>query len=225
MSVTLGSLSGQTFLGSYTSVSYTVSVTGMASAANYQDSVSAVGGIVSNPTGSGTFTFTTPIHKNNASDTRTVSNSTLFIRPVEVTGVSYLATITNTTSNPSTNFTYPSFWIFTTSTSFVPTRAAVVQNFGFENAVTVLGNQVKTFSGIVNNQQANPQAFWFGIRSSASQPTNFRTGASASLLSAVAYTTGTVALEPDSPGVGYIAENYSLYGITLQPGNTYVDIG
>lgn len=225
MSISLASLTGQNFLGSYTSVAYTASVTGMTYSANYDHSIGSTGGTVSNSTGSGTFTFTTPIHKNNTSDTRTVTNTATFTRPVDVTGVSYSATLTNTTSNPSATFTYPSFWVFTSSTSVPPTRADVVNGFGFEGSVTVLGNQVKTFSSSVNNPQASPQAFWFGVRTSASQPTTFRTGASASLLSGVSYTSTNVSLEPDTPGIGYTAEGYSLYGITLQPGSTYVDIG
>jgi hypothetical protein len=225
MGVSLGSLTGQTFLGRYTDVAYTVSITGITNSANYLNAVTASGGSVSNPIGSGTFVFTTPVHKNNTSDTRTVTNSTTFTRPVAVTGASYAATVTNTTSNPSTTFTYPSFWTWSTATSFVPQRADIVNGFGFKSTVTQLANQVKVFSSFVNNTQAVPRGFWFGIRTSASQPTSFRTGASASLLSDVAITTGTVALQPDSPGAGYVAENYSLYGITLQPGQTYVDIG
>ena len=62
------------------------------------------------------------------------------------------------------------------------------------------------------------------VRSAASQPTTFQTGASSSLLSDVGVTTSTLNLEPDSPPSGYSAEQYNLYGITLQPGNTYVSI-
>ena len=76
----------------------------------------------------------------------------------------------------------------------------------------------------MNNPNATPRAFWFMVRSAASQPTTFQTGASSSLLSDVGVTTGTVDLEPDTPPTGYSAETYNLYGITLQPGNTYVSI-
>jgi hypothetical protein len=45
------------------------------------------------------------------------------------------------------------------------------------------------------------------------------------LLSDVAVTTGnSVNLEPDSPPAGYSAVTYTLYGITLQAGSTYLSI-
>ena len=226
MSLSLSSLSGATFLGTYTSVAYSISVTGIANSQYYSHSITSVGGTVTNNTGSGTFTFATAIHKNNTANARTVTNSTTFTRPSAVTGSAYTATIINTTANPSASFSYPSFWIFTSSTGVLPTRADIVNNFGFENTVNQLADQTKTFAAFVNNTGGVPRAFWFAIRASASQPTTFKTGASASLLSDVGVTNGgNVALEPDSPGAGYIAENYTFYGITLQAGQTYVSIG
>ena len=62
------------------------------------------------------------------------------------------------------------------------------------------------------------------VRSAANQPSTFQTGASSSLLSDVGTTNTTLDLEPDSPPAGYSAETYNLYGIVLQPGNTYVSI-
>jgi len=45
------------------------------------------------------------------------------------------------------------------------------------------------------------------------------------LLSDTNVTTGnTVDLQPTSVPSGYTGENYTLYGITLQPGQTYVRI-
>jgi hypothetical protein len=45
------------------------------------------------------------------------------------------------------------------------------------------------------------------------------------LLSDVSVTSGnTVSLQPTTPPAGYVAEQYTLYGITLQPGTTYVSI-
>jgi len=225
MTVSLASLTGQNFLSEYSSVSYTVSVTGVTNPANYSHAITASGGTVNNLTESGIFTFATPLHKNNTGITRTVSNTTTFTRPVGVTGSSYTAQLTTTTPNPTVTFTYPSFWIFTSSTGIAPVRSDIVNGFGFKSTVTILGNQVKIFSGSVNNSQGNPRAFWFGVRTSVNQPTTFKTGASASLLSTVSYTTSSVLLEPDNPGAGYSAESYTLYGITLQPGITYVDIG
>jgi hypothetical protein len=226
MSVTLGSLSGQLFLGAYTSVAYTVTVTGMSLASNYANSVSAVGGTVSSSSGSGTLTFTSPLHKDNGAASRTVSNTATFTRPAGVTGSQYTAQLTSASASASGTFTYPSFWIFTASTSAPPSRSDIITGSSFTGSVTQLGNQTKTLAGSINNPSASPQALWFAIRTAASQPTTFQTGASASLLSAVVATTGnTINLQPDSPPSGYVAESYTLYGITLQPGSTYVSIG
>lgn len=225
LTVALSSLTGQTFLGSYASTTYTVTVTGMNNPSNYVNTVTSVGGSVSNPVGSGTFTFTTAINKDNTGTTRTVSSSTTFTRPVTVTGSSYSAILSSTGSIASIGFTYPSLWVWTASPFNVPTRSNFVSGNSFAIGVTVLGNQVKTFGAYINNTQLVPQTFWFAIRQAASQPTTFKTGPSPSLLSDVAVTTGnTVGLEPDSPPLGYVTETYDLYGIILQPGTTYVSI-
>jgi hypothetical protein len=44
------------------------------------------------------------------------------------------------------------------------------------------------------------------------------------LLSPASYSTASLSLQPTSPPSGYSAEGFSLYGIVLQPGNTYVSI-
>jgi len=151
--------------------------------------------------------------------------STDFSRPASVTGTAYTVTDTASDSSITASFTYPSFWLFTASTSSPPARADIVNGNGFEGTVNVLGNQSKNIDTFITNGGGIPQAFWLCIRSSASQPTSFQTGASAALLSDVSVTTGySVALEPDASPAGYIAENYTLYGITLQPGDTYVRI-
>ena len=224
MTLSLGSLSGNTFLQTYTSTSYTITVTGMSSPSNYSNSASGTGGTVSNASASGTFTFTTPINKDNTSDTRTVTNSTIFTRPVTVTGTSYTATLNSTTSNPTATFTYPTLWVWTPSSFDVPVRNTYVSGTGFQSNVTVLGNQVKTFGANVTNSLTVPQAFWFAVRTAVSQPNTFKTGPTPSLLSDVSYVTNSVSLAPDSPPSGYVSEPYSLYGITLQPGTTYVSI-
>ena len=230
MSLSKTDKSGSTFLKTYTTTTYTASATGITTAANYVHSITASGGTVSSGTGSGTFTFTTPIHKDNTGTTRTISNTTTFTRPIAVTGTSYTATSSSTTSSIAATFTYPSFWIFTASTGTLPTRADIIDDAtgtGFESVVTQLADQTKTLTvQAINNSDANPRAFWFAVKSSASQPTTFKTGASSTLLSDVAYTNaGTISLEPDSPPSGYSSVNYNLYGITLQPGTTYVQIG
>lgn len=225
ITLTLGALTGSTFLQTYNSTTYTLVVTGMASAANYSNNLTGNGGTVSNPAGNGTFTFTDPIHKNNTSTSRTVSNTTTFTRPATVTGTSYTATLSSTTPNAAATFTYPSLWVFTPSTFDIPTRSSYISGSGFAAGVTVLGNQVKVINGYINNPTTEPKGFWFAVRTSASQPTSFKTGASPSLLSDVTAVTGnTVLLSPDVIPSGYVAESYTLYGITLQAGSTYVSI-
>ncbi len=223
VTISMSNLNGKQFLETYTSTSYTVNQTNMSSSANFTHTVSGTGGSLSSTTGSGSLTFTTPIHKDNGGG-RQVAVSTEFRRPPGVATTTYAATDTASDTSLNANFSYPSLWIFTNSTGLAPTRAEVVNGDQFESAVNELGNQTNNFTGTVNNPNATPRAFWFMIRSAASQPTTFQTGASASLLSDVAFVTGTLDLEPDSPPAGYSAETYNLYGITLQPGNTYVSI-
>ena len=173
-------------------------------------------------TGSGTLTFTTPIHKSTGT-IPSVLLSTVFTRPAGVTGTQYTTTATQNPCAPSVSFSYPSFWLFTASGS-TPTVSNIVTGTAYASNVTSLGDQQKTFSGTVNNPSSNPQTFWFGVRTSASQPSSFQTGSSSSLLSPASYSTASLNLQPTSPPSGYAAEGFSLYGIVLQPGNTYVSI-
>jgi len=223
VTISMSNLSGSTFLQTYTSTTYSVGVTGIADLGNVTHTVTPTGGSVSNPSGSGTFTFTTPIHKDNGGG-RTLALSSDLNRPVAVTGTAYTATDTASDTSLSASFTYPSFWIFTTSTATAPTRADIIDSSGFESTTNVLGNQQNTFVGFVTNPAAVPQAFWLGIRSTASQPTSFQAGSTSNLLANVSKTDGSVNLEPDTPPAGYVAEGYTLYGITLQPGDTYLSI-
>jgi hypothetical protein len=223
-SISMSNLSGNTFLQTYSSTSYTVSYTGITTAGNVSHSVTPTGGSVTNASGSGTFNFTTPIHKDNTATARTLAVTTTFTRPVAVTGSSYTAQLNASDLTLTASFTYPSFWIFTTSTSNPPSNADIVFGSGYEAGVTVLGDQVKIFSATVNNPNSHPRVFWFGVRTAASQPTSFQTGPSSSLLTNTTYTTSSVNLQPDSVPGGYTAEPFSLYGIIIQPGNTYVSI-
>jgi hypothetical protein len=143
---------------------------------------------------------------------------------VNVTGTSYSVTL-NTTASPTASFTYPSFYYFTIGIGTVPVRSDIISGSAFAAGVTVLGNaQLGIPTVEITNPNAYPSAFWFGLRSSLTQPTVFQTG-DGSLMVDVVYTNGgTVALEPDSPPAGYTAESYTLYGITLQTGKTYVRI-
>jgi len=219
-------LSGKTFLDSYSSTTYSLTVTGMNSSSNYSHVITRIGGTISNASGEGTFTFDSAIHKDNTSSiTRSVSTTTTFNRSATVTGTAYSAILT-ATSGVLATCTYPSFWIFTVGAGTPPVVADIVSGTAFSVNVNVLGDQAVTFSTqAVSNPNATPRVFWFSLRSSLSQPTVFKTGASPSLLSDVSVTTGnSVSLVPTPIPSGYSAVSYTLYGITLQPGTTYVSI-
>ena len=228
--ISITPLTGKTFLETYTSTSYTPSVTGLTNLSNKTYAISGTNGTPSSTTGAGTLTFSTALHKDNASTTDTkVTLTTTASRPSGVTGNAYQVTLGPTASdsvNSNASFSYPSFTIFTAGTATVPTRDNCVDGSALGASVySTLGSQVKTFSGFVTNSSSDPRAFWFAVRASASQPATFKTGASADLLSNAAYTNGgTVGLAPDSVPSGYSAENYRFYGIILQPGQTYVSI-
>lgn len=222
--VSFSNLTGKTFLESYSTVDYTVGITGLYDSANAVTTVTSSGGAVSSSTGSGTFTFASAIHHGNNTG-RTVSTSTVFTRPAAVTGTTYTATDTATDNSISATFTYPSFYVYTASVGTAPVVGDIVSGSSFLAAVTELGNQTKSIDTLINNSEAIPRGFWMAVRSSATQPTTFKTGISAALLSDVTPTTGsTVDLAPGSPAGDYTAEEYTLYGLTLQPGQTYVRI-
>lgn len=218
ISVSMSNLSGNVFLNPYTSTSYSVSVTGFSNSANYSTTVTPTGGTVSNNSGSGTFTFTDALHQDNTGG-RTIAVSSDFTRPAGVTGTEYTVTDTASDTSLSSSWTFPSLSIFTSSTSVSPTNTDLVDGTGFTNNVTQRGNQSRSLSGTITNSESTPQCFWFGVRSAASQPTTFQTGASQSLLSDVTPTEVTVNLSNT-----YTDEDYDFYGVTLQPGNTYVSI-
>jgi len=223
-SISFNNLTGNNFLQLYSSVGYNLTISNISDSSNTSTTITTGQGTLSNSSDDGTMTFTTAIHKDNNSG-RTITATTDFTRPATVTGTEYTTQRVVSDSSISASFTYPSFRIFTSSTSNPPSRADIVDTNDFDSStVTELGDQVKTLSQTINNPEALAQCMWFGVRSSASQPTSFQTGSSSSLLSDVTPTETTVNLEPDSPAAGYVAEGYNLYGITLQPGNTYVSI-
>lgn len=224
IAINMADMSGNTFLQSYSQTSYSIVVTGISTPSNYSLSVTGSGGTASNSTGNGNLIFSTPIHKNNSGTPLSVTVTGTFTRPVTVTGNSYSAVLSATDSTYTAAFTYPSFWLWTNSVNQIPTRTDIVTVSSYAVGVTSLGNQVKNFAATINNSAGVPRVFWFGVRSTATQPTSFQTGASANLLSDTTRTTGTVSLSPDSVPIGYTAESFNLYGIILQPGNTYVSI-
>lgn len=218
VSISMSNLSGNIFLEPYQETPYTVSVTGISSLSNYTHTITATGGSVNSQLGSGEFTFDDELHQDNQGG-RTLSISTVMRRPEDVTGTEYTVTDTASDTNLSSTWTYPSLSIFTASTGIAPTNSNLVSHTTFGGSVTTYGNQTKTLSTTITNSESTPQAFWFGVRSAASQPTTFQTGASSSLLSDVTPTEVTVNLSNT-----YTDEDYDFYGITLQPGNTYVSI-
>jgi hypothetical protein len=223
-SISFNNLTGNNFLESYSSVGYNLTITGLSNSSNASTTITTGQGTLSNSSDDGTMTFTTAIHKDNNSG-RTITATTDFTRPSTVTGTEYTTQRVVSDSSISASFTYPSFYIFTTSTSNPPSRADIVDTNDFDlSVVTELGNQVKTIDGYITNSDFVPKAWWFAVRSSASQPTTFKTGNDSSLLVSVTPVETTVDLEPDSAPVGYNSEEYKLYGITLNTGDTYVQI-
>ncbi len=221
--LSISASSGNSFLEQYYTTTYSVSTSGLSDSNNVSNLVTANGGTVSSSTGSGTFTFTTPVHKDNTGSTRNLSLTSTFTRPATVTGTEYDVDITKN-ANPSFSFTYPSFWLFTSMISVLPTRADIINGDDFESVVNELGNQQRTFSGFITNSDTDPQAFWFCVRSSVTQPTSFRIGQDSTLTAEVPVTESTINLEPDSPPSGYTAESYTIHGFTVQPGQSYLVI-
>ena len=220
--LSVSSLNGKTFLETYPSTNYTISVSGLSNLNNVSHSVTANGGSVSNASGGGTFTFSEPLHKDNASG-RTVTIVSTFSRPAEVTGTNYTATDTDTES-VNADFTYPSWVFITANRNTPPVPSEIISGTSFASGVTVRGDESRRINETVNNDQPIPRALWFAVRASAQQPTQFKIGENANLIFDVEYTTSEIELQPDSPPTGYQPEKFTLYGLTLQPGNTYVSI-
>lgn len=215
---------GASFLQSYSSVAYNVSITGLHDSSNAAVTVTPTGGTLSNSEGSGVLTLTEEMLPGSTS-TATVDLSVTFTRPAAVTGTEYTHTITDSATISTGNFVYDSFYLWTTSVYVLPGNSDVIDGTGFASGVTSLGDETYQLATFINNTDSSPRAFWFGVRTSATQPSSFNTGVDSTFLSAVAVTNGgTIDLEPTNPPAGYTAESYTLYGITLQPGLTYVRI-
>jgi hypothetical protein len=149
------------------------------------------------------------------------------------TGFGYTRTLTDESVNVAAgaSFTHPSIRLMT-STTGVPTLAAIIDDngtYGFAAGVQVLSDLTKNYpkTAIVNSTGSG-QKFWFGVKSSASQPTSFKTG-DADAQYAVApdgLTTMTLSLEPNTEfGGGYAAVPYTFYGFNVAANaTTYVVI-
>ena len=223
-SISLSPLSGRTFLDTYILTTYSVSVTGVSNPANYSHNISSIGGRISSTTGGGVFEFTIPVHKDNTNIPRSVTTVTTFNRPANITGTAYSTTL-SVTANLTATFTYPSFWLFTIGTPSPPTITDIVGASRFLSTVSILGDKANSIGTFINNTTGSPKGFWFGVVSNITQPTVFKSGSSPSLLSDVAVTSGyTVNLAPTPVPSGYNPVAYTLYGITLQNGSTYISI-
>lgn len=296
INVSVNNVSGRNFLKTYTSTTYTTSVSNLTNISNARGSVYSgdadvpahipntnppafvvalgefnnsytgpfgggfnserwpdawlTGGTLTNyALGSGTWTFDIPVHKNdhprNSSgpsvNFRHLYASARFTRPPGIAGsfagdsaggldpakgASYTERTWDAYNSFSASWVYNSFYLFTPSLLSPPINSDVVDGDEYASDVAELGNVARTLNGFITNSSASPRAFWFGIRASATQPSFFRTGSSASLLSDVTVTTSSVALEPiPLPDANYVAENFTIYGFVLQPGTTYVSIG
>ena len=226
LSVSVNPLRDKTFLDSYSSTTYVVSVTGINSAANYTVSHTAVNTnnvtVASVSKNGGTINFTAPIHKDNATLARTIKVEANFTRPASVTGQLYSIGAFVTTLNPSVEFKYPSLLLFTSSETTIPILTDFVNGAVFKAGVEALGDQTRIVSlrSITLNET---KCLWFAVKATITPPTLFQTG-TATLLNSVSFVTASVNLRPTTLPSGYIPVGYNLYGITLQPGTTYISI-
>ena len=233
--ITLAALTGKTFLKKYTSSNYTVSQSGLSNAANVAHTVTAANGTPSNPNGSGTLDFTVGIHKDNTSTATTVTLASVFTRPSAVTGTQYTHAPSNDVSSnvaASASFSYPSIKLTTASNVSSPSLSDIIADgtaTGFHSNVQVLSDQTSDYPlTAVTNSSNEPVKFWFGVRTSAQQPTSFKTGDNVAqyAVAPAGLITVTKDLEPTtSLGAGYQAESYTFYGFNIAANaTTYVVI-
>jgi hypothetical protein len=220
--ITITALASNTFLNTYSTTTYSVGSTGVANTGNVVHTITPTGGTVSNASGAGTLTFTNLVSvANGVSGGISLSTQAQFSRPANVTGTFYQANATTSASLSAPTWTYPSFTLFTTSTATYPVRANVISGNSFSGSgdtLTILGNSAKNFTGNVVTSGGSPKAWWLGVSSNATQPSSFAAG-TPSLQSSVTPVTTTVTLYPDANSS--LSQAYTLYGFTVQPGNTY----
>jgi hypothetical protein len=230
--ITLGSLGTIVFLQTFTSTSWSTSITGLSSSGTVtsQTTTQTNGSGTITPSGlssSGTMTFVTRLCKDNISSTSTsISFGVNYLRPANIIDSSPHATgvitVYSASINSTGSFSYPSFWLFKLSgnpvVSDIVSGASIIAN--------TIGDQQKTLAQYVTNPQTYTQTFWFGILASASQPTSFTSGSTPSLPANRTPTTATVILYPLSGRpAGWITDpTFNLYGFTLSAGQSYVSI-
>jgi hypothetical protein len=122
--------------------------------------------------------------------------------------------------------------LFTDGVTDLPTIADIVDDNNTTNGfntpnVTVLADQTKSFAGYVTNNAATTKAFWFAVRAGAAQPTTFLSGSGPTLLVPVNPVTkpGPIGIAPETPPLGYEAEDYKFYGFPVTAGvQIYISI-
>ena len=221
----------KTFLDFYSSITYFISQAGMFDTNNISHSIVPTRGTID--TGTSVFTFTDAIIKDNMATSRDLTLTTTFARPANVTGTSYNVIYGPSIGTVNVNFTYPSFLMFTPTFANVPQRSDIVSGNSFSGNVTLLGDKQNTFGPLaITSPSAEPISLWFAIASTVSpQPKTFKAGPETANLARIDYYSTasppvppTVSLQPDTPLPGYTPVTYNLYGITLNPGVTYVQI-
>jgi hypothetical protein len=232
--ITLTSLETITFLQSFTSTTWSTSITNVSlGAVTSQSTTQTNGSGTITPSGlssSGIMTFGTPLFKDNIGLTTSISFTVYYLRPANITDSSSHSagpiTVSSVNINTTGSFSYPSFWLFKLSGS--PVVGDIVSGTSIISSTyqnnPALGDRVKSLAQYVTNPQSYTQTFWFGILASASQPASFNSGSSPSLISSRTPTTATVDLYPTPTPGGWTTTTYNLYGFTLGSGQSYVSI-
>lgn len=244
--ITTPTLSGSTFLKTYPSTTINFSVSGVGTQSNAVCTLTpTAGGALSNPiTGqtsaalarTATFTFLTPICKDNTTTARTVSLGTVFTRPSTVTGILYTHTPTPVaTNNPNVTFTYPSFTTWTNSGSTAPSAATLINDAtanGFVSDSSViphmLGNEASSLTFQVVNNSEGTRVFWFCVKGTHTTKPTIVTSTDGNLLSTKKpedIFSQTFTLAPTASPTGWgSAVTYQAWGITLNSGPLYVSV-
>lgn len=223
ISVPSKTLTGQTFLGSYTSTDYSVNIGGVnLSGGNFTVEVTGSLGNVTNSSGNGTINFSSPITYMNAStNIPEVNSSATFNRPANVTGTSDSVTL-NAKGTINAQFTFPAFYTWTTELAVRPTTSDIINPITGFNSINLQGQPVRlhgsnSYSGqIFNPSPSVNQAFWFGVISTAPDiPTVFKSGDGftyANNTQLIGRNTYTVDLSPPGALPGTVV--YKIFGAT-----------
>jgi len=226
------SMRGNTFLQSYENCQLVVATQNLATPGNASHTLTSsdaddtfqtgTGGALTQPfTGNATqrVVWDEPIEWDTAT-IPTITCTTDYTRPAAVTGTAYTVEDETVTLTPTATFTFPSLAQFRNSRNAgdAPTQASLIDGTGFEDDVTVLGDEAVTFDQTVNNDTGGVTGFWFCVReTAANQPNRARINVEGVGLTETDMTTvENVALQDDDGNV--TAVDYTCYGITLQNG-------